>query len=201
MKFFIGDIGIGIFLAVLLHTLTHRNQVTIERIIQSQEMLREKRLNYALKHMKNVVKLIIHTISAIKGSVNQYNSTLALQDKEKRIWLETGIMSKLRADEAKLGRLLQSTRLIMVASNDVLEPEVVNRVEGVLNFIAEITAEERDDGTMQFPKDQVCRIKLEYLLDQLSNYHVSPATSAKMIEKSREKSADITDLVGIGVRG
>ena len=201
MKFLIGDIGIGLFLAVLLHTLNHRNHIEIQSIIQSQEMLRKKRLNYALSHMKNVVKLIMHTISAIKGSANQYNLTLALQDKEKRMWLETGIMSKLRADEAKLGRLLQSTRLIMVASNDVLEPEVVNRVEGVLNFIAEITAEEGDDGMMQFPKSQVCRVKLEYLLDLLSNYHVSPTPPAKIIEKPQEKSAEITNSVSVELKG
>jgi len=183
MKLFLGDIGIGAFLAVLLHTFSHRNQTKIEQIIHAEQELKQRRQNYSIGHLRNLLNLILFTMSVIKRSINQYNSALSEKDSGKQLWIQSNTLSKLRADEAKLGRLLQSVRNLMVASNDVLEPELVNRVEGVCNFIGEISVEETPDTTMQFPKYQVCRTKVQYLLELL-NYHV-PRVQQKQIINDR----------------
>lgn len=61
----------------------------------------------------------------------------------------------------------------MVAVNDVLEPEVVNRVDGVCNFIGELSVQENPDGIMEFPKISVSKIKIQYLLEILKTYSVA----------------------------
>ncbi len=183
MKLFIGDFGVGAFLALLLHTLSYRHQQTIEKIIHHEQELRERRQNYSLAHLRNLLHLILFTMSLVKRSINQYNAALSEKDSGKQMWIQSNTLSKMRADEAKLGRLLQSTRSLLVASNDVLEPEIVNRVDGVCNFIGELSAEESPDNTMQFPKLHVCRIKVEYLLELLQNHQVSYIPQKKTIEK------------------
>jgi hypothetical protein len=101
----------------------------------------------------------------------------------------------MRADEAKLGRLLQSIRNLMVASNDVLDPEVVNRVEGVCNFIGEISAEESPDSTMYFPKYHVCRTKVEYLLELLQNHQVTAHGQQEIVREPYKHRSTISNAV------
>jgi hypothetical protein len=194
MKLFIGDIGIGAFLALLLHTFSHRNQLKIEAIIRSEEEMRKRRHNYYIGHLRNLLNLVLYTLSVLKRSINQYNSAVYEKDSSKQLWIQTTVLSKLRADEAKLGRLLQSTRSLMVAANDVLEPELVNRVEGVCNFIGEVSVEENPNTTMEFPKYHVCRIKVQYLLELL-NYQVPPVQQKQIVndrlERPREESSSV----------
>lgn len=49
--------------------------------------------------------------------------------------MQSVTLSELRRDEAKLGRVLQSVRSILTAANDVLDPELVNRVDGVCTYL------------------------------------------------------------------
>lgn len=194
---FMGDIGVGAFLAVLLHTLSHRNQKKIEEIIHAEEKLKARRKSYSLTHLKNLLNLVLFTMSVIKRSINQYNASLTITDTGKQMWIQSNTLSKLRADEAKLGRLLQSIRNLMVASNDVLDPEIVNSVEGVCNFIGEISVEESHDNLMQFPKYHVCRLKVEYLLELLSN-SVSSTPQKKIIRESQKQPVKISNPVVAG---
>jgi len=67
MKLFMGDIGVGAVLAVLLHVMTHRSNVKLEenglelrknseniqKIIESQESIRRARRDYAVQNVKN----------------------------------------------------------------------------------------------------------------------------------------------------
>ena len=195
MKLFMGDIGIGAFLAVLLHSFSHRNQQKIEQIIDSEKKLKERRHSYSVTHLKNLLNLILFTMSIIKRSINQYNSSLTITDTTKQMWIQSNTLSKMRADEAKLGRLLLSIRNLMVASNDVLEPEIVNRVEGVCNFIGEITVEESPDNSMEFQKYTVCRLKVVFLLELLQGKYVSSSSQKKIIKKSKKQVKNISSSV------
>lgn len=163
--------GISLALAVLFYRLTNRNQEKIEQIIENEHLMRNRRKDYAVNHLKNLLTLVIFTISMLRGSLNRYNNAIKIQDEDdKKVWLQSTSLSKVRADEAKLGRVLQSVRSILVAANDVLEPEIVDRIEGVCNYIGELTTEENQDGTMEFPKMNVSKIKVQYLLDLLKTY-------------------------------
>jgi hypothetical protein len=68
-------------------------------------------------------------MSVTERSVSHYNLTVGLTDDEKPRWMQSVTLSELRRDEAKLGRVLQSVRSILTAANNVLDPELVNRVD------------------------------------------------------------------------
>lgn len=55
-----GVIGasIGLVLALFFHRLTHRNQLKIEQIIESDQAMKNKRKDYAVGHVKNHLSLL-----------------------------------------------------------------------------------------------------------------------------------------------
>lgn len=168
--FLLLDVVIGILLAVFFHYLSKRNQIRLDHIIESQEALRNKRMDYAAQHLKQLFQLTLFTMSVTKRSVAHYNLTVGLTDDEKPMWMRSVTLSELRRDEAKLGRVLQSVRSILTAANDVLDPDIVKRVDGVCNYLGEISVEQQADGTMEFPKYDVCRMKVSYLIELLQTY-------------------------------
>jgi hypothetical protein len=168
--FLVVDVVIGILLAVFFHYLSKRNQIRLDRIIESQEALRNRRMDYAARHLKDLFHLTLFTMSVTKRSIAHYNLTVGLTDDEKPRWMQSVTLSELRRDEAKLSRVLQSVRSILTAANDVLDPDVVSRVEGVCNYLGEISVEQKADGTMEFPKYDVCRMKVTYLIELLQTY-------------------------------
>jgi hypothetical protein len=179
--------AIALFLSWFFHFLTHKNQVKIEQIIESEQKMRNRRKDYAVSHLKNLLTLLFFTINLLKGSLAHYNRAATLSDENSKLWLQSTYLSKVRADEAKVGRIMMSVRNILVAANDVLEPEVVNRIEGVCNFIGELSSEENLGSTLVFPKMNVSKIKVGYLLDLLKTYSVTTRLFAD-IEESYQSS-------------
>jgi hypothetical protein len=153
--------------------------------------MRNRRKDYAVSHLKNLLSLLYFTMNLVRGSLSHYNKALDLSDENRKLWLQSTYLSRVRADEAKVGRILISIRSILVAANDVLEPEVVNRIEGVCNFIGELTTEENQDGTLGFPKMNVSKIKVGYLLELLKTYSVT-TRSFEDIEESYQPSGLMT---------
>jgi hypothetical protein len=180
--------SIALFLSWFFHYLTHKNQVKIEEIIESEQKMRNRRKDYAVSHLKNLLSLLFFTMNLVRGSLVHYNKTVYLTDENSKLWLQSTYLSRVRADEAKVGRILISVRNILVAANDVLEPEVVNRIEGVCNFIGELSTEEIQDGTLVYPKMNVSKIKVGYLLELLKTYSVTTRSFAN-IEESYQPSA------------
>ena len=180
--FLLLDIAIGISLAVFFHYLSKRNRIRLDQIIESQEALRNKRMDYAAQHLKQLFQLTLFTMSVTKRSVAHYNLTVGLTDDEKPMWMRSVTLSELRRDEAKLGRVLQSVRGILTAANDVLDPDMVRRVDGVCNYLGEISVEQNTDGTMEFPKYDVCRMKVNYLIELLQTYSRETRTFKDIVE-------------------
>ena len=114
--------------------------------------------------------------------------------------MQSVTLSELRRDEAKLGRVLQSVRSILTAANNVLDPELVNRVDGVCNYLGEISVEQQADGTMEFPKYEVCRIKVRYLIELLQTYSRETRSFKDTVDEPYKTSpidteADLTEEV------
>jgi hypothetical protein len=181
--FLIVDLIIGVLLAIFFHYLSKRNQIRLDKIIESQEALRHKRMDYAAKQLKQLFQLTLFTMSATKRSIAHYNLTVGLKDDEKPMWMQSVTLSELRRDEAKLGRVLQSVRSILTAANDVLDPDMVNRVEGVCNYLGEISVEQTAHGTMEFPKYDVCRMKVNYLIELLQTYSRATRSFKDIVEE------------------
>jgi hypothetical protein len=174
--------AIALFLSWFFHFLSHKNQVKIEQIIESEQNMRNRRKDYAVSHLKNLLSLLFFTTNLLKGSLAHYNRAAILSDENSKLWLQSTYLSRVRADEAKVGRILISVRNILVAANDVLEPEMVNRIEGVCNFIGELSTEENQDGKLAFPKMNVSKIKIQYLLELLKTYSVTTRSFADLEE-------------------
>lgn len=189
--------GISLTLAVLFYRLTNRNQAKIEQIIENEHIMKNRRKDYAVSHLKNLMSLVVFTISLLRGSLNRYNNAIKIpDDNDKKLWLQSTNLSKVRADEARLGRVLQSVRSILVAANDVLEPEIVDRIEGVCNYVGELSTQENQDGTMEFPKMNVSKIKVQYLLDLLRTYSAT-SRSFRDIEEHYQSLAAVTQQLRV----
>jgi hypothetical protein len=174
--------SIALFLSWFFHRLSSKNTLKIEQLMDTEQNLRNRRKDYGVSHLKNLLSLLFFTINLLKGSLTHYNRAAKLSDDDRKLWLQSTYLSRVRADEAKMGRILISVRNILVAANDVLEPELVKRIEGVCNFIGELSAEENQDGTMDFPKMGVSRIKVKYLLELLNTYSVTTHSLADIEE-------------------
>jgi len=171
----LGDIIIGSIvgglLAFLFHRLAHRTQKKLETIIESQENMRLRRKDYAAQHLKNLFNTLLFTIGVINKSTSNFNQALASETrKDERAYLREKMLSELRSDEVQMGRVLQLIRNTIIASNDILEPDIIDQIDGVCTFIGELSATEQRDGTMAFPKYVVCKTKTRLLLEILQTY-------------------------------
>jgi len=166
----IGSI-VGALLALLFHRLALRTQKKLETIIESQENMRIRRKDYAAQHLKNLFNTLLFTIGVINKSTSNFNLALASETrKDERRYLREKMLSELRSEEAQMGRVLQLIRNTIIASNDILEPDVIDQIDGVCTFIGELSAIEERDGTMVFPKYGVCKTKSKLLIGKLQTY-------------------------------
>ncbi len=173
----LGDIIIGSIvgglLAFLFHRLAHRTQKKLETIIESQENMRLRRKDYAAQHLKNLFNTLLFTIGVINKSTSNFNLALASETRrDERIYLREKMLSELRSDEVQMGRVLQLIRNTLIASNDILEPDIIDQIDGVCTFIGELSAIEERDGTMVFPKYVVCKTKTKLLIEILQTYSI-----------------------------
>ncbi len=170
-----GDILIGSIvgglLALLFHRLAHRTQKKLETIIESQESMRLRRKDYAAQHLKNLFNTLLFTIGVINKSTSNFNLALASETRrDERQYLREKMLAELRSDEVQMGRVLQLIRNTIIASNDILEPDIIDQIDGVCTFIGELSAIEERDGTMVFPKYDVCKTKTRLLIGTLQTY-------------------------------
>jgi len=173
----IGDIIIGSIvggiLALLFHRLASRAQKKLEMIIESEENMRTRRKDYAAQHLKNLFNTLLFTIGVINKSTSNFNLALASETrKDERNYLREKMLSELRSDEVQMGRVLQLIRNTIIASNDILEPDIIDQIDGVCTFIGELSATEQRDGKMAFPKYTVCKTKTKLLIEMLQTYSI-----------------------------
>ena len=126
-----GDLIVGGVLALFFHHLAHKNQVRIDKIINSNEEHRLKRKDFAVFHLKSQVTAMLFNLGRIKKLAEFYNTALkadyhplTLEEKE-RTWKIRTLNERVKFEEEKLGRLLDVIRSTLVGAQDVLEPEVV----------------------------------------------------------------------------
>ena len=183
-----GDLIVGGVLALFFHHLAHKNQVRIDKIINSNEEHRLKRKDFAVFHLKSQVTAMLFNLGRIKKLAEFYNTALkadyhplTLEQKE-RTWKIRTLNERVKFEEEKLGRLLDVVRSTLVGAQDVLEPEVVMQTDGVITFVGEMIIEEQPDQTMEFVKYSVSKRKVLYLLEKLKSYSTVTHTFKKIEE-------------------
>jgi hypothetical protein len=190
MKLFLGDIAIAATLAIFLHFLAHRTQSKLEMIIETEENLRNRRKDYAVMQLKSLFNSILYTLGSVNKQIIHFNTEYRTQTNEdKKIWLRGILLSEIRAEEAKMGRILLSARNTLIASNDVLNPEINQQISGIITFLVEISKDEHEDGTLDFPKYDICKSKIKFLTEIFSSYSFGTHSFAN-IEKHSQESAN-----------
>jgi len=71
-------------------------------------------------------------------------------------------------EKVKLEHSLQRIQNIIIATNDVLEPDITNQINAVITFIGEITIKE-ENKLLIFPKYDVCKTKAKYMIEVLKS--------------------------------
>ena len=188
-----GDLIVGGVLALFFHHLAHKNQVRIDKIINSNEEHRLKRKDFAVFHLKSQVTATLFNLGRIKKMAEFYNDAvksdyhpLTLEEKE-RNWKIRTLSERVKFEEEKLGRLLDVVRSTLVGAQDVLEPEVVMQIDGVITFVGEMKVEEQSDQTMGFVKYSVSKKKVLYLLEKLKSYSAVTHTFRKVDETTENE--------------
>jgi len=135
--------------------------------------MRLRRKDYAAQHLKNLFNTLLFTIGVINKSTYNFNLALASETRrDERIYLREKMLAELRSDEVQMGRVLQLIRNTIIASNDILEPGIIDQIDGVCTFIGELSATEQRDGKMAFPKYVVCKTKTRLLIEILQTYSI-----------------------------
>jgi hypothetical protein len=136
--------------------------------------MRLRRKDYSDQHIKNLFNTLLFTVGIIKKSNSTFNNDLASETrKEERLYIRGNLLSELRAEEAQMGRVIQLIRNTLISSNDILEPDLVDQIDGVCTFIGELSSTEQRDGTMVFPKYTVCKSKIRLMMEFLQTYSVA----------------------------
>jgi len=166
MKLFLGDIGVGAMLAIFLHVLAHRSNVkldansrAIQNILDIQEAVRKTRRDYAVQNLKNHLTTLIFVIGIINRLIINYNSAT---DQKSVLY------TKIRGEEERMARILQNARNTIVYSSDILDPILVNQLDGVCTFIGQSSVTEKD-GLLELGKHEKSRKKIDEVIKMLQS--------------------------------
>ncbi len=171
MHLLVGDALTGGMLGVLFHHMAHKTNSKLEAILEEQEALRKRRKDYAVIQLKNLFNTILYTLGNVNKDIINHNRVYhAEQNEDRKLWLRGILLSEIRAEEAKMGRILQSTSNTLISSSDVLDPEISKQIAGTITFVAEIARREEEDGSLNLPKYDVCKTKIKFLTELFSDY-------------------------------
>ena len=164
----LGDALTGGILGILFHYLSHKTNTKIEHIINEAEQLRKRRKQYSIQQLKTSFNGLLFALGSVQKSVQHYNAHLN-NVKSNEIGMQKILMTKdIDTEKVKLEHNLQRIQNIIIATNDVLEPDVVNQINAVVTFIGEITIQE-ENRLLRFPKYDVCKRKAKYIIEMLKS--------------------------------
>jgi len=160
----IGDVVIGAFLAILLHFLTHRNSLKIEKnalkiqeMIDAQEQMRTRRRDYAIQSVKNHFTSLLLTMSVINRFISSYDKEAAQKN---------NIHIKLKGEEEGMERIIQATRNAVFFASDVLDPVIVNQIDELCSYIGQKSITE-ENGRISFPGYEEAKSRIMNLSKRL----------------------------------
>ncbi|MGB0856152.1 MAG: hypothetical protein ACPGQP_03930 [Nitrosopumilus sp.] len=185
----LGDVIIGALLAIFLHILAHRNNIKLEnnariiqKIIEMQEEQRNRRKDYSVFNLKNLFTHMLHILGQVNKSVLNFNSFFDLDTEQKeKEWKQEVLRNEIQNEENRLARVIDTTRNNLLAVNDVLEPEVVNQIEGVCMYLSEIKLQESSFDIIHFPKYYTSKKKIKYVIEKLNTYTIESHSFTKIV--------------------
>ena len=173
------DAFIGVYIGILLHVVSHRSMTRaqlntskiqavaerVESLIKTQHDWRRNQKSFALRSLKKNLDLVLENITGMNKAV-----TLLNEQKKSDISFSgvqrTGMISKLKSEESRKNRLIQTIRNTLIYSNDVLDPDFLGQLDDVCSKVNQMAIIEHDE-IFEFEDFDNSRMMVEKVLSRI----------------------------------
>jgi len=166
MKLLMGDIAVGAFLALLLHFVSHRsnvkieknsellkeNSATIQKIVEAHEYSRNRRRDYFVESTKSSINAVLLRLGMMNRIVlNKEN--IDTRDQYRRLELE----------ETAIHEVIEKVKHAISLAVDILDPMLVNQIDNLFTYIQELSPsknmEKLEFSEYEELKERIMRLK------------------------------------------
>ena len=179
MAVIVGEIGVGAFLAIFLHYLEHKshiklekdseqlkensktiheNSVAIQKILDAEEYLRNRRRDYLLASTKSSSNAILLRLGMMNRIVlNKEN--INTDDQYHRLELE----------ETVIHEIIEKSRHSISLAVDVLDPMLVTQIDNLFTHIEQLSPSKNKEK-LEFSEYEKTKEKIMHLRDRVEEF-------------------------------
>ncbi len=179
MKLFLGDIAIGVFLALLLHFFSRRsnikieknseqlkenseeikeNSVAIQKILAAQEYSRNRRRDYFVQSTKSSINAILLRL----GMMNRI-----VLNKEN---IDTDdLYHRLELEETAVREVVEKVKHAISLAVDILDPMLVSQIDNLFTYIQELSPSKNKEK-LEFSEYEESKEKIMHLKERLDEF-------------------------------
>ncbi len=179
MKLFLGDIMIGVFLALLLHFFSRRsnikleknseqlkensetikkNSITIQKILDAQESSRNRRRDYFVQSTTSSFNAVLLRL----GLMNR----IVLNEKN----IDTDDQyHKLELEEIAIHEVVEKVKHAISLAVDILDPMLVTQIDNLFTYIEELSPSKNKEK-IEFSEYEESKEKIMHLRERLEEF-------------------------------
>ena len=172
MKLFMGDIMIGVFLALLLHFFARRSNVKIEKnserlkenslaiqkILDAQENSRNRRRDYFVQSTTSSINAVLLRLGMMNRIVlNEKN--IDTDDQYHRLELE----------EIAIHEVIEKVKHAISLAVDILDPMLVTQIDNLFTYIEELSPSKNKEK-LEFSEYDDVKEKIMHLRERLEEF-------------------------------
>ncbi len=172
MKLLMGDIAVGAFLALLLHFVSHRsnvkieknseltkeNSVAIQKILDAQELSRNRRRDYLLASTKSSSNAILLRLGMMNRIVLN-KEDIDTRDQYRRLELE----------ETAIHEIIEKVRHTMSLAVDILDPMLATQIDNLFTYIEQLSPSKNLEK-LEFSEYEEVKEKIMQLRDRVEEF-------------------------------
>jgi len=159
---FLGDLIIGGIFGFVFFLFTERNNRAIQSIVRRDFDQANNRKDFAVKNLKGTINLLIFTMGIMKKLTTLYNMPEYVTPKAK-------LEKKIQIHSTRLENFLNAARNGLFYSSDVLEPDIIYKIEETCLFLS-FSHISFENGVATFEKYDAGKEKLHFLYRILNTY-------------------------------
>jgi len=174
-----GEILVGASLAILLHTLSHRNSmklekdseqlkensekikensVAIQKILDAQEYSRNRRRDYFVESTESSSNAILLRLGIMNRIVSN-KQNLDTEDQYHRLELE----------EIAIHEIVEKVRHTISLAVDILDPMLVTQIDSLFTYIEQLSPSKNKEK-LEFSEYEEAKEKIMHLRDRLEEF-------------------------------
>ncbi len=179
MKLFMGDLAIGVFLALLLHFVSRRsnikleknsellkknsetikkNSITIQKILDAQEFSRNRRRDYFVQSTNSSFNAVLLRLGLMNRIVlNEKN--IDTDDQYHRLELE----------EIAIHEVVEKVKHAISLAVDILDPMLVTQIDNLFTYIVELSPSKNKEK-IEFSEYDDAKEKIMHLRERLEEF-------------------------------